>query len=262
MGTRLLAAAAIPVATDVAENADWIRWAIDEAAGRGADLLVTPEAALSGYELDWDRPATEGAREQVLAAVREARLHLALGTLWAADGVAANELQLFDQTGRQIRSYRKQLLCGSGPHAIADPDEATHLVAGEGTVTTDVAGLRVGALICNDLWANPLYTQGDDPRLLLRLGAAGAGVVLHAVNTGIDPAATDRDLHRAFHESNLRLRARAAGCYVVTTDCTDPDGRTPSSAPLGVVAPDGSWLVKSERIDPHVFLARVPVGEG
>jgi len=47
-----------------------------------------------------------------------------------------------------------------------------------------------------------------------------------------------------FHESNLRMRARAGSLWIVTVDnCHPPE--IPCSAPSGVVTPNGDWAVKT-----------------
>ena len=94
-------------------------------------------------------------------------------------------------------------------------------------------GVCVGGLICNDLWANPCCTPMPDSHLTHKLKQLGTRVVFHAANGGRSSNPWS-EVNWQFHESNLRMRARAASVYIATVDNAFPvDVRC--SAPSGVV---------------------------
>ena len=99
--------------------------------------------------------------------------------------------------------------------------------------------MTIGGLICNDLWANPACTPMPDPHLTQQLAQMGACIIFHAVNGGRNGDEWSA-VNWAFHESNLRMRARAGKLWIVTVDNSFPQ-HWPSSAPSGVIGPDGKW---------------------
>ena len=176
--------------------------------------------------------------ERVRAAAQRARLGLALGTCYVeADGRCYNQVRFYDGSGQYLGFHSKTLTCGS----LADPPrgEIEHYAVTPLRVF-DFGGVTVGALICNDLWANPGCTPGPDPHLTQQLARMGARVILHAVNGGRDGSDWAGDVVWPFHESNLRLRALASRLWIATVDNCDPDN-LPCSAPSGIVGPDGEW---------------------
>ena len=77
-----VAGAQIPVTEDISTNLAAISRAIDFARGAKADILLTPEGALSGYTNLFDPRAVQDGLRQVLSWARSARIGLALGTLF------------------------------------------------------------------------------------------------------------------------------------------------------------------------------------
>ncbi len=66
------------VGQDVAENEQRILSGIERAAADGADLLATPEGALSGYRAGFDHDELVAALDRVETAARESGIGLAL----------------------------------------------------------------------------------------------------------------------------------------------------------------------------------------
>jgi len=251
-----VAGAQIPVTRDIDANEAAILRAIDMAAEQGADILLTPEGSVSGYTHVFDQRATHAATERIVARARAADLALALGTCWIEqDGRCHNTLRFHSKTGAYLGCHDKTLRCGT----MAEPTrgEIEHYAC-RPLRTFDLDGITVGGLICNDLWANPACTPMPDPHLTWQLADRGARVVFHAVNGGRGDDGLD-PVHAAFHESNLRLRARAHGLWIVTVDNADPVDRPPSS-PGGVVAPDGTWATRCPAVGEHVFVHTIDLG--
>ena len=135
----------------------------------------------------------------------------------------------------------KILLCGT----LTDPPEGEineYETSPLGTISFD--GLKIGGLVCNDMWANPQCTPMADPHLSQKLSQMGAAVILHAVNGGRDDNLFHRDVIRPFHEANVRMRAHAGKVWIVTVDNCHPMN-IGCSAPSGVLTRDGEWAYKS-----------------
>jgi predicted amidohydrolase len=247
------------VTTDVGRNVDQLMDEITRAAAQHADLLVTPEGALSGYHTEFDRPEVRSALNAVTTTAAEHGVGLALGTCFEDDhGSVSNQLRFYESDGTYLGCHTKILLCGT----LESPSrgEIEHY-ATTPLGTFVLGGRTVGGLICNDLWANPLCTPMDDPHLVQRLADKGAKIVLHAVNGGRDGGVWSREVSFVYHEANLRLRARAAGVWVVTVDSCSPVD-VPCSAPSGVVAPDGTWAIRTPDRGRQRFVVTIPDSYG
>ncbi len=245
-----VAGAQIPVTGDVQSNVAAIRRAIAFAVEQGADVLLTPEGSLSGYTPHFDRQAVEEGWRQLVAEARSARLALALGTCYVeADGLTYNQIRFTDEQGNFLGFHAKILRCAT----VTSPpvgEIARYAVAPLRTFM--LRGVRVGGLICNDLWANPTCTPMHDVHLTQQLARMGVQVIFHAVNGGRNGTDWSRVAWQ-YHESNLRLRALAARVWVVTVDnCYPLDLRC--SSPSGVISPDGGWKKRVPANGEHYFV--------
>jgi predicted amidohydrolase len=247
-----VAGAQIPVVPDIQKNLVAITRAIDYAVAEKADVLVTPEGSLSGYTHEFDADAVSRALGEVIRRARKGHLALALGTCFEepADHRRYDEVRLYDQDGEHLGFHAKILLC----RKVADPSAKGEIdfFKTRPIRTFQLAGLAVGALVCNDMWANPEWTPQDDPHLLLQLSRLGARVVFLAVNSG-QSEGSELALIRQYHEANLRLRARTARVWIVSADAADPRGELSSQAPSGVVDPNGNLVVTTKPEGEQMF---------
>lgn len=252
-----VAGAQIPVSRDGQKNVEALTRAIQFAAREKADVLVTPEGSLSGYTHKFDATATARAMETVTRRAREANVALVLGTCFAdTNGTLYDAQRFYDRRGNFLGFHAKILLC----RRVAEPGrkgELDHFKSAP-LRTFALQGLTVGGLVCNDMWANPEWTPMPDPFLARQLAGLGARVIFLSVNAGQD-AGEDWPLNHAFHDSNLRLRARSAGVWVIVADAADPEGRKPSNCPSGVVRPDGRWAVRAEPRGEQFFAHTIEV---
>jgi len=256
-----VAGAQIPVTRNLDDNLAAVLRAVDFAADEQADILLTPEGSLSGYTHDFDPAALEENLRTVVSRASGKGLGLALGTCCREpeDGRVYNQVRFYTSSGVHLGSHCKILLCGpvTGPapgapgtpgtpgSPVEDPAGAW---TGEPFATKPLQVFRfrdipIGGLLCNDLWANPGCTPMPDPHLTQRLSDLGARIIFHAVNGGRSPDEFSRVVAWQYHESNLRMRARAGGLWIVTVDSSHPTDQ-PCSAPSGVVDPDGNWAVR------------------
>lgn len=246
----------MPVTRDVAQNMRAILGAIKRAADERADVLLTPEGSLSGYTSRFDRGEVEEALDVVRKAARDAGIGLALGTCYVEpdDGRTYDQIRFYDRSGTFLGFHAKILLCGTLTNPPAG--EITEY-ASTPLRTFAMDGICVGGLLCNDLWANPECTPMDDPHLVQRLAEMGARVIFHAVNGGRNGGEWSR-VAWAYHESNLRMRARAARVWIATVDSSHPVHLL-CSAPSGIVTPDGDWLVCTEPQGQQYFIGDIPL---
>ena len=66
------------------------------------------------------------------------------------------------------------------------------------------------------------------------------------------------DVYRAFHETNLQIRAQAGNVWIVTVDNCFPFN-IPCSAPSGVIRPTGNWAVKIPNINQQFFVYDIEI---
>jgi NAD+ synthetase len=185
-------------AGDVAGNSARIRAEWRRAAADGADLLVVPELAVVGYP-----PRDLLAREGVVRATVEATAALAaefaggpaaiVGTVArnpAPTGPGLWNAAAFLRGGRVEAAYAKRLLPTYDVF-----DERRYFAPGDRPVVVEVAGKRIGLLVCEDLWAadvvggRRLY-DADPPGDLRR-----AGIDL-VVAISASPYHSGKDAHR------------------------------------------------------------------
>ena len=248
--------AQIPVATDIDSNVKAIERAIDYARSAEANVLLTPEGSLSGYTHEFDQQATEDALDYVTQKAREANLGLALGTCFVEpeDRKCYNQIRFHTPDGGYLGFHSKTLTCGS----LTDPPkgEINHYAISSLKVF-DYNGIQVGGLICNDLWANPGCTPNPDPHLTQQLSRMGARIIFHAVNGGRSDSEWS-DVGWRYHESNLRMRAKAGSLWIVTVDNCHPT-EIRCSAPSGVIDPEGEWACKTEPKGEQFFAHTIKV---
>jgi NAD+ synthase (glutamine-hydrolysing) len=185
------------VVGDLDGNRDRIRGRLAEAKDRGADLVVFPELAVTGYPPEdlLLRPSfVQAARTEVEEVAREARGIVALiGVPWfdrdlynACAVCAAGEIKTI---------YRKRFLPNYGVF-----DEDRYFAPGNNLVLLEHGGTLVGPTICEDMW------QPGPPATELAL--AGAQLLL---NLSASPFHVLRDRER---EEMFATRARDNSCFV------------------------------------------------
>jgi predicted amidohydrolase len=160
-----------PKPSDIAGNRARIEAAIVEAANQGADWIVTPELAETGYNFakragtDWIAPFPGAwvGRLAELARTHRVVLFVGLAERDAASGRLYNSVAAIDRDGRLLGTYRKQNVHGGAE------DWST---AGRGSPPFRVDGIAVATLICADAWpAGPAARAADDGAAILLVPA-------------------------------------------------------------------------------------------
>jgi predicted amidohydrolase len=150
MTIRVAACQIDPKLGEVDRNIEHIERVVAEAATSGAQLVLLPEAAVTGYVFDHlDEALTVAQRAEAVAEQRLAdaaaanHVVLIVGTLEAEAREVFNTALIFAPDGRRFR-YRKTHLPYLGVDRFATPGP-------DAPEVYDLAGMRVGVLICYDL---------------------------------------------------------------------------------------------------------------
>jgi predicted amidohydrolase len=246
------------VNSDVTANLAAISRAIDFAVAEKADLLLTPEGSLSGYTNDFDPSAVSQALEVVRQKAMAGKLALALGTCFQEpdDHERYDQIRFYSEDGTYLGFHSKILLC----RKISDPSARGEIdyFKTRPLRTFLLHNLKIGALVCNDFWANPEWTPMDDPHLTQQLAKLGARIILQAVNGGPGQG-EENQLNRQYHEANLRMRARTAGVWVVVADNCGNRKDLLCSAPCGVINPEGKWVLKTPASGEQLFAYTIEI---
>lgn len=150
MTLRIAVAQINCVVGDLAGNAALIRDAAVSARSQGARLLLTPELSLCGYPpedllLREDFHAACARELQALAAACPG-IDLLVGHPQLEAGEAFNAASLL-RDGKILATYRKMRL----PNYEVF-DEVRYFTPGKDACVVDVAGVKVGVNICEDVW--------------------------------------------------------------------------------------------------------------
>ncbi len=217
----------------VAANVARVRTLAAQARSGGADLLVCPELAVSGYP-----PEDLLLRPGFLVACRQALDALAAATHGVSvlvgfphsEGLVFNAAALLDE-GRIVEVAHKCALPNYGVF-----DDKRYFEPGHAALVTTLRGVRVGLLICEDAW------QPEPAAAAARAGAE----LLVVINASPFDTAKQR-----VREEVLQARARETGCAIAYLNMVggqdevvydgasllvDGDGRIAARAPAFVDA--------------------------
>lgn len=242
---------------DLEGNCRRILDAMDWAEGEGADLLVFPELATSGYP-----PEDLALRGDFLAANRAVLERLAersgrtvtvvgfpdssrpeVGEPDTALRRVANAAAILG-SGRILGVYHKEHLPNYGVF-----DERRWFYPGRNTVRTwPVGATRVGVSVCEDLWME------EGP--WRRLAEAGAGVI---VNINASPYHLGKAAER---EALVSRRARQARAPVVYLNLVGGQDELVFDGASLVAGSDGAILYRGAQFTEERFLLDVPPAGG
>jgi len=212
-----------------------------EAAGRGARLMVLPEAFTTGYNVPEVAERAQAAagpwHEEIAEIARAADLAILYGYPELVGHSVHNAAQLVDRDGRLLANYRKSHLYGEVDARTYSPGEGDFSVV-------DLDGVRVGILICYDV---------EFPESVRALALAGADLV--AV-----PTALMRP-YEVVTRTVVPTRAYENQVYVAYANRCGTEADLTYCGESCVVAPDGEVLARAgdaeELILADVDLARL-----
>jgi NAD+ synthase (glutamine-hydrolysing) len=224
---RLALAQIDPVVGDLDGNRRLILARIEEARAAGADLVVLPELAVTGYPPEdlLLRPGfVRAARASLDRIAAETREIVALVGVPVLDGELYNACAICAE-GEVAGWAKKRHLPNYGVF-----DEKRYFASGGGIALVDVAGTKVGITICEDMWAPGAPTT--------ELAAAGAELV---VNLSASPFHVGRAQER---EAIFCARARENAVRVALCNTVGGQDELIFDGHSLVVESDGSLLAR------------------
>lgn len=229
----------MPVSRKLDDNLPVI---VEHILASDADFILFPEMSLTGYHGEFNEQAARAASRKIAAACRQSYITALIGTGRTEAGEIYIQTAIFSDEGDVVGTHNK-LVPTKADRAFCAPGYELN--------TFVQKGVRFGCLIGNDLWVAPGGGPYPDPRLSYQLGERGAQVILHSNHSGTDASM------EAYYESNLLLRAREAGVYIVTVNAADPNGAV--NCPTGIVSPRGEWLVQCPRTGTQTFTLELDI---
>lgn len=227
-----------PFASGSAEALQRLDAAAERVRAEGAELLVTPEMALTGYAIGADRVATlaepaSGPLAQAVGAIaRRHGLAIAYGYPEAhADGAPYNAAQFIDADGKRLANYRKTHLFGNLDRSQFSAGEAAPRVF-------MYRGWRLGLLICYDV---------EFPEAVRLLALQGADAVL-VPTANMEPF---DEVQRVL----LPARALENRLYVAYANACGQEAGLAYNGLSGVYGPAGRTLAQAT--SPDVGLVQV-----
>ncbi len=247
----VLLAQLCPVAGDPAANAARAAQVLEDHAG--VDLAVFPELFLQGYDLGAVAALALDARspalERVCAAAGQAGTAVLIGFAERGPGgVVHNSLAAIDEHGQIAAIYRKTQLFGGEREVFS---------AGDELIVVDLAGRRVGPLLCFD---------AEFPEPARALAAAGADLLVTAA-ANMEPYYGDHELatraraldNRLSHVYVNRVGVEAGLRFVGGSRAIGTDGSVQLQCPTDAEALSVAPIDPPDRGDAAVhYLAQVP----
>lgn len=224
---RCLRVAAVQMrfADSIAGNLEQIEQAATQATEAGADAVLFPECATTGYAYDFGtlKPAPLRDSLHKVAAIA-ARLHvnLLVGSPIFAGRRLYNGLLVFDREGQLIHTYAKCQLTES---------DRQWFTPGNGISLFSLDGVQATAIICH---------ERRYPELVRLPVMAGAQIVFHP-NAGMDAEEVSRAKRKGKDGMPVRAFENAVS-YVFANSVGPQGGGKWSAGDSKIVAPDGSFL--------------------
>lgn len=225
---------------NVPANIAAIAGAARQAATQHADVLLTPELFLCGYEPRKVAAEFTSAQEEhcKVALADIARTHkialVASLPFTRADGSVRIGAVMWDAQGEQVMQFEKVHLFG--------PDEQAAFAAGDVAPTSvEVAGVRVSIIVCFDV---------EFPEMVRAAADAGADVVL--VPTALTPG------YDAVPSVLIPARALENHLVVAYANHTGVEGGLPLSGNSVIAGPRGETLARGGA-SPEIIYADVDV---
>ena len=235
--TLRVAAVQMIFAGSIAANLEKIERAASSAAQDGADVVLFPECATTGYACDFGalKPAAlRQALRSVAAVAARLRINLLVGSPLYAGRRLYNALVVFDRRGRLVHTYAKCQLVEA---------DRQWFTPGNSLSLFSLEGVRATAIICH---------ERRYPELVKLPVMAGAQIVFHP-NAGMDALAVSRAKRRG--RDGIPVRAFENAVYYVFANSVGPQGGGKWSAgDSKIVAPDGSFLQLADNRREHLLV--------
>ena len=232
-----------PKLGEVGRNLEAIVGRMQEASAQGAELVVLPECAVTGYVFESAEEAFAAAQEipgptlDVLEqACAELDIHAVCGVLVTEDDELRNRSLLIGPGGL-LASYNKTHLPYLGVDRFVTPGS-------EPLEPVETPLGRIGLMICYDL---------RFPEAMRSLALRGADLVAHPTAW---PVAA-----RANAEFITLTRAHENLVYLLTANCVGTTRETEFCGWSQIVAPSGRRLAEADAVNETLLLAEIDIEE-
>ncbi len=237
--TRLaIAVAQMKFRATIRDNVSWITQAIHSSARRGADAILFPECAVTGYHCDFARVSRSevgDALRAIAAEARAAQRYVLVGSPTFQGRTRYNSLVVFDPRGREVFRYSKIHLTARDKHFFTP---------GNTLAFFRLAGVPCTALICH---------ERRYPELVRLPVMLGAQIVFHP-NAGLDSLAVSKGKRRG--RDGIAVRAFENEVYYAFANSVGPQGDGLWSAgDSKIVAPDSRVLALANNRDETIIQA-------
>lgn len=239
-----IAAAQMKFRPTLPENVEVISRFIAEAAQAGSDIVLFPECALTGYNVNFRRiaqPEIEAGLSAVAEAARSHRCNVLIGSPTYALGRRFNSLLVFDRLGRETFRYHKIHLT---------PRDANFFRPGNSLAFFRIDGVPCTAIICH---------ERRYPELVRLPVMMGAQIVFHP-NAGLDALAVSKAKRGG--RDGIAVRAFENQVFYVFANSVGPQGNSLWSAgDSKIVAPDSRVLAQANNRDEMLIHARLDLSQ-
>ena len=224
----------------IAENVQRIIQRIRSAARCGADVILFPECAVTGYRREFPGlkpdPVSRGCA-QIACAARDARCNVLVGSPTFQDGAWHNSVLVFNRRGREVFRYSKIHLTEW---------DARFFVPGNSPAFFRVDGVPATAIICH---------ERRFPELVRLPVMMGAQIVFHP-NAGLDLLAASRAKRGG--RDGIAVRAFENQVFYVFANSVGPQGSGLWSAgDSKIVAPDSRVLALANNREEVIIRAEL-----
>lgn len=228
----------------ISDNVTWITQTILDAAKGGADAILFPECAVTGYHCDFASvPPTqvETALGAIAQAARAARCHVLVGSPTFSGRKRFNSLLVFNRRGRETFRYAKIHLTARDRRCFTP---------GDGLAFFRLDGIPCTAIICH---------ERRYPELVRLPVMLGARIVFHP-NAGLDALPVSKGKRHG--RDGIPVRAFENEVYYVFANSVGPQGDGLWSAgDSKIVAPDSRVLALANNRDAMVVQAELDLAQ-
>jgi predicted amidohydrolase len=239
-----IAAAQMKFRPTLPENVGVIGQFVAEAARAGADVVLFPECALTGYHVDFRRFTRREIENGLKAVAETARAHqcnVLLGSPTFAHRRRFNSLLVFDRRGREVFRYHKIHLT---------PRDAESFAPGNSVAWFRLDGVPCTAILCH---------ERRYPELVRLPVMMGAQIVFHP-NAGLDALAVSKAKRGG--RDGIAVRAFENQVFYVFANSVGSQGDGLWSAgDAKIVAPDSRVLAQANNRDEMLIHARLDLSQ-
>ena len=237
---------------DVAANLAVVAAAAREARDRGAELLVTPEMFVTGYNIG--AQVAELAGRPLVAEVARVAADAGIAVVAGlperlVDGTVANTAVLVDETGAELTRYRKT-------HLFSELDRELFVPGTDLGAPVDYRGVRLSLLICYDVeFPEPVRAAARQGAHVVVVPTAQMEPFAFVAETLIPVRAWENQVYVAYvnrsgAESDLR--------YVGRSSIAAPSGEVLDAVPAGqstgllLATVDTDVVARAQRLNPYL----------